>query len=163
MTAAEGQSPCPVPEATTAQACCASRPAPLNTGEKLVTKRRHHGRAWKAASSPAIRAAASRAAITYGYDETQAACVSFIPLVKSTTSSKQGLSGRHEPSPSALPHRLTSAGIVKHLTARGDIQESPYEPYHHLNQVDPCNALEFRAGRADAVGRFCNCTRSHPA
>ena len=38
-----------------------------------------------------------------------------------------------------------------------------YESSHHLNQVDPSNALEFRTGRVDVVGRFCNSTRSNPA
>ena len=33
----------------------------------------------------------------------------------------------------------------------------------HLNRVGPPDALEFRAGRADAVGRFCNCPRFNPA
>jgi len=44
----------------------------------------------------------------------------------------------------------------------GTSRNPPYES-HHLNQVDPSNALEFRTGRADTVGRFCNCTRSNPA
>src|SRR5580693_1506590 len=57
--------------------------------------------------------------------------------------------------------RLTFAGIAKHLSARGGAHGIPlHEPSHHLNRVDPSDALEFRTGRADAVGRFCNCSRS---
>jgi hypothetical protein len=38
-----------------------------------------------------------------------------------------------------------------------------HEPSQHFNRVDPSDALEFRTDRADAVGRFCNCSRSDPA
>jgi hypothetical protein len=49
------------------------------------------------------------------------------------------------------PGRGTSKGIPLH------------EPSHRLDRVDPSDALEFWTGRADIIGRFCNCPRSHPA
>jgi hypothetical protein len=51
--------------------------------------------------------------------------------------------------------RLTFAGIAKHLSARGGAHGIPlHEPSHHLNRVDPSDALEFGLVALTLLGVF---------